>query len=349
MSQRIKAGLAAVPLLAVMWVLVAVVPLPYVTYYPGPMVNVLGESDGEPIVQIEGHETYQDGGQLSLTTIYVDQPERKVGLLRLMGAWLNPDAAVYPRSAVYAPDTTDAEDSEMSEILMVSSQDAAVAAALTELGYDLPSVVQVFNVEEGMPAHDKLFFGDRILSVDGVEVKDPAQVGEVVRGKPAGQALDWVVERGDEQVTVSIASQEVDGEPRVGITPGPSYDFPVDVHVDPGGGIGGPSAGLVFALAIYDVLTPGSLTGGAELAGTGEITSAGVVRPIGGAQQKVAAAREDGAELFLVPDANCDSLGGVDTGDMRVVSVNKLSDAIESIETWVEDPEADLPSCESSD
>ncbi|MGN0065346.1 MAG: PDZ domain-containing protein [Nocardioides sp.] len=349
MSQRIKAGLAAVPLLAVMWVLVAVVPLPYVTYYPGPMVDVLGKNDGTPIVQVDGHETFTDGGQLSLTTIYVDQPERKVGLLRLMGAWIDPDAAVYPRSAVYAPDTTDAQDSEMSEILMVSSQDAAVAAALTELGYDLPSVVQVFNVEEGMPAHDKLFFGDRIISVDGVKVKDPQKVGDVVRSKPAGTPLDWVVERGDEQVTVSIAAEEVDGEPRVGITPGPSYDFPFSVRVDPGSGIGGPSAGLIFAMAIYDILTPGSLTSGAELAGTGEITSAGVVRPIGGAQQKVAAARDDGAELFLVPDANCDSLGGVDTGDMRLVSVKTLADALESVQTWVEDPDADLPSCESSD
>jgi PDZ domain-containing protein len=310
-------------------------------------VDVLGEVDGAPIVQVDGHQTYQDGGQLRLTTIYVDQPERKVGLLRLMGAWLDPDAAVYPRAAVYAPDTTDEEDSEMSQIMMISSQDAAVAAAMTELGYDLDTVVQVFNVEEGMPAAGKLAYGDRILSVDGVVTKDPQSVGEVVRSHPVGTELDWVIQRGEEELTLQLASTEVDGEPRVGITPGPSFDFPFRVHVDPGGRIGGPSAGLVFALAIYDTLTPGSLTGGGNIAGTGEITSAGVVRPIGGAQQKVAAARDEGAGLFLVPAANCTSLGDVDAGDMRVVSVNTLADAIESVEHWVEDPQAELPSCES--
>jgi len=347
MSQRIKAGLAAVPLLAVMWVLAAVVPLPYVTYYPGPTLDVLGDrEDGEPIVGVEGHRTYEPEGHLSLTTIYVDPPERRVGLLRLMGAWLDPDAAVYPRSAVYAPDVTDEQDHEMSEILMVSSQDAAVAAALTEMGYDLPTVVQVFHVEAGMPAEGKVEFGDQIVSVDGTEVEDPEQVSKIVRGKPAGTTMTWVLRRGGQDVEVELAAEESDGAPRVGVTPGPGYQFPFDVNVDPGGGIGGPSAGLVFALAIYDNLTPGPLTGGHKVAGTGEITSTGVVRPIGGAQQKVAAARDQGNELFLVPSANCDSLGGVDNGDMRVVSVATLREAVDALETWTDDPDADLPSCE---
>jgi PDZ domain-containing protein len=349
MSQRIKAGLAAVPLLAVMWVLVAVVPLPYVTYYPGPTLDVLGDrKDGTPVVSVEGHRTYDDVGQMHLTTIFVDPPERRVGLLRLMGAWLDPDAAVYPRSAVYAPDVTDEQDSEISEILMVSSQDAAVAAALSELGYDLPVVVQVYNVEEGMPAAGKVQAGDRIVSVGGTRVKDPQQVGELVRAHPAGTDLEWVLRRDGKRVTVTMAAVEQDGAPRVGLTPGTAYEFPFEVNVDPGGGIGGPSAGLIFALAVYDTLTPGTLTGGASIAGTGEITSSGVVRPIGGAQQKVAAARDDDNELFLVPAANCDSLGGIDPGDMRVVKVTTLSEAIDALETWTDDHDADLPSCEDA-
>lgn len=347
MSQRIKAGLAAVPLLAVMWILAAVVPLPYVTYYPGPTLDVLGDREsGEPIVRVDGHRTYEPGGHLSLTTIYVDPPERRVGLIRLMGAWLDPDAAVYPRSAVYAPDVTDEQDHEMSAILMVSSQDAAVAAALTELGYDLPAVVQVYNVEEGMPAAGKVQFGDQIVSVDGTKIDDPEQVSTLVRAKPAGTDMEWVLRRGGKDVTVTLAAEESDGAARVGITPGPGYQFPFDVNVDPGGGIGGPSAGLVFALAIYDNLTPGDLTGGQKVAGTGEITSSGVVRPIGGAQQKVAAARDQGNDLFLVPSANCDSLRGIDPGDMEVVSVATLHDAIDALKTWTDDPDADLPSCE---
>lgn len=348
MSQRIVAGLAAVPLVAVMWILAALVPLPYVTYHPGPTVDVLGKNDGSPIIQIDGHKTYADGGQLRLTTIFVDEPQDRVGLLQLLGSWWDRDAAVYPRSAVYADDATDASEDEISTIQMVSSQDAAVAAALTELDYDLPSTVQVFNVEDGMPAAGKLQFGDRIVSIGGTDVSTPDDVVAAVRAEPAGTAQEWVLERDEKTVRVRIASREVDGAARVGVTPGPSYDFPFDVHIDLGGGIGGPSAGLVFALGIYDVLTPGSLTDGASIAGTGEIDSTGRVGPIGGAQQKVAAARDQDVQLFLVPADNCASLGGVKAGDMRVVPVRTMGDALDTIGTWTADNDAKLPTCEDA-
>ncbi len=348
MSQRIVAGLAAVPLVAVMWIVAALAPLPYVTYHPGPTVDVLGTEGGTPIIEVSGHETYADGGELRLTTIYVDDPEDRVGLLQLLADWWNPDAAVYPRSAVFADDATDESEEELSTIQMVSSQDAAVAAALTQLGYDLPATVHAFQVEPGMPADGKVQAGDRIVSVGWTDIAQPQDVADAVRSQPAGTSLEWVLERDDQEVRVEIASRDVDGVPRVGITPGPSFDFPFDVTINLGGGIGGPSAGLMFALGIYDVLTPGSLTQGSAIAGTGEITVDGAVGPIGGAQQKVAASRDQDMELFLVPHDNCSSLRGVDAGDMRVVPVKTLEDALDVIETWTDDNDATLPTCEDA-
>jgi PDZ domain-containing protein len=120
------------------------------------------------------------------------------------------------------------------------------------------------------------------------------------------------------------------------------------VSVDIADNIGGPSAGLMMSMAIYDTLTPGSLTGGADIAGTGTITPAGKVGPIGGIQQKVAAARDAGAQLFFVPADNCDGIGGVDTGDMRLAKATTLDGAVQALDAWVADPDTDLPSCEET-
>jgi Lon-like protease len=104
----------------------------------------------------------------------------------------------------------------------------------------------------------------------------------------------------------------------------------------------------MMSLAIYDTLTPGSLTGGADIAGTGTITPAGKVGPIGGIQQKIAAARDAGAELFLVPADNCDGIGGVDPGDMRLAKATTMDGAVKTLDDWVADPDAVLPSCEET-
>ena len=121
------------------------------------------------------------------------------------------------------------------------------------------------------------------------------------------------------------------------------FPFEVSVNIDPS--IGGPSAGLMFSLGIYDTLTPGSLTGGETVAGTGTIDATGKVGPIGGIQQKIAGARAAGAELFLVPPDNCGDAVGAANGDMRLVKAASMHTAVEAIETWADDPDADLPTC----
>lgn len=346
MSQRIKAGLVALPLLIALLVVVLTQPLPYVTYRPGPTVDILAQRDGQEIVRVEGRRTYRDDGELRLTTIYVDQPEQRVTLDQLVAAWINRDDAVYPRSAVYAPHETDADNDVESAVQMVSSQDAAVATALTELGYDVAPVVEVLHVQDGLPADGRLKVRDVLLRVGGRPVETAQDVVDAVDAAPVGKPLAFAVRRGGKEVTVEVTPAEIDGDKRIGISPGPGFVFPFDVSVDIGEGIGGPSAGLMFSLAIYDTLTPGSLTGGAVVAGSGTIDAEGAVGAIGGIQQKIAGARASGAELFMVPAGNCPDTRGLDTDDTRLVKVATMHDAVEEITTWVDDPDASLPTCE---
>ena len=348
MSQRTRAGLLALCLLAVLWGTALLVPLPYVTYYPGPTVDILATNDGEETVQVNGHKAYYDDGELRMTTVYVSTPQEHVTLPDLLRAYFDPDAAVWPRSSVYAPDETDESNDRESAVAMVSSQDTAVAAALTELGEKVDPIVEVLDVTPGLPADGKLEVRDVLLEVGGTKITGAQDVVDAVDRAKAGQPIRFVVRRGEKEVTTDITPRKVGDDLRVGITPGVGFDFPYRVSVDIADNIGGPSAGLMMSLAIYDTLTPGSVTDGFDIAGTGTITPSGEVGPIGGIQQKIAAARDAGADLFLVPADNCDGIGGVDPGDMRLAKATTMHDAVETLSTWVDDPNAPLPSCEDT-
>lgn len=348
MKQRTLAGILAVPLLIGLWVAAAFESLPYVTYEPGLTLNVLGTDDGKEIIQVTGHRTYRDDGELRMTTVYVSQPDAHNTIFELMHDWISRDSAVYPHDAIYQEGVTTEENRKEGQAEMTSSQDAATAVALTELGLDVTQPV-VAGVTAGSPAEGVLKADDEILRIDGEAVETSDQVVAAVQGAPAGDPVRFVVRRDDQRERVSVTPEEVDGQPQVGIQVGTTTtEFPFQVTVGISDTIGGPSAGLMFSLGIYDTLTPGSLTGGRSIAGTGTIDAAGNVGPIGGIQQKIVGARNAGAELFLVPPDNCDEAVGAANGDMRLVEAPTMHSARESIEAWVEDPDADLPTCQAS-
>ncbi len=353
MTERTLAGLVAVVLLAALAALAVFRPLPYVTYEPGSTIDVLGKSDdGKEIVQVTGHKVYRDDGELRMTTVLVSTPAARLDLFTLLTAWIDPEDDVYPYASVYAPDTTEDTNRQQGQAEMVDSQQAATAIAEEELGFDVIHVM-VRSVTKDLPAQGHLQKGDELLRIGGQEIHSRADVQSVITGAPPDKPLDFVVRRGGadgQEVTTAIAPTKVNGNQIVGITIGVDFDHPFDVKVRLNPNIGGPSAGLMFSLAIYDTLTPGSLTGDKNIAGTGTMDESGFVGPIGGIMQKIAGARTDGAELFLVPPDNCDEAVQAQNGDMRLVKAVTMHAAVQAIQKWVKSPNsADLPTCRAAE
>lgn len=352
MSSRTRALLLAAGLLVVGWVALALVPAPYVVMSPGPTVNLLAQSKGKELVQVSGAQAHHDAGALRMLTVVSTGPGDHVSLVRALVAWLTPGNSVYRYEDIYRPVDTSKTLREDAAVDMVSSQDTAVAVALQKLGIAYKTRVQVLGVVGGGPSDGKLEVHDQILKVDGVRTKTTTEVVENVKAHTPGAKIPILVRRAGQVQTVTVTSTKSAQDPTkaaVQVTVGLGYEFPYDVTVNIDPSIGGPSAGMMFATAIYDTLTPGSLTGGKSVAGTGTIDAKGNVGPIGGIQQKLAAAQAAGAQLFLAPGGNCPEVvdsGWTDKG-MRVLRVDSFEQAIWDIEAWRNDPNADLVDCTS--
>ena len=351
MSRRTWASLLALVLVVGLSVVAARQAVPYVTFSPGPTVNVLGSFDDKPIITVTGHPSYRDKGALRLTTVIPSGPQDKVNIATMFFAWLDPDRAVYPRRIIYGDTDTRKTVRDESAAQMASSQDNAIASALSALDIPFTTKVGIAAVEKDGPADGKLEPGDIIVAVNGRAARDVSDVTDQIRPLPVGSKVEMTVRRGGELRRVELVTTAAPDDPkasavRVSIQAA-GYRFPFQVDLKLNDNIGGPSAGLMFATGIYDVLTPGSLTGGKAIAGTGEIDGEGKVGAIGGIQQKLVGAQDDGARLFLVPADNCAEAvaGHYDPDRMRLVKVKTLDDAVEDVKAWVKDPDADLPRC----
>jgi Lon-like protease len=351
MTRRTWASLLATVLVIGLSVVAWRKPVPYVTFSPGPTVNVLGGHDGKDFITVAGHQVYRDKGALRLTTIIPSGPSDKVSIPAMFSAWVSPKQAVYPRDTLYGKRDTSKSVQQQSAAQMASSQDNAVASALDALHIPFTTKVGVAAVEKDGPADGKLEAGDVIVSVNGADVSGVSEVTGKIRPLPVGSPVDMTVRRGGQLqrqhlTTISAPDDSKASAIRVSIQAA-GYRFPFKVSLKLDQNIGGPSAGLMFAMGIYDVLTPGSLTGGGVIAGTGEIDGEGKVSPIGGIQQKLVGAQADGARLFLAPAENCaEALDGhFDPDKMRLVKVTNLADAVEDVQSWVKDKDASLPRC----
>lgn len=328
-------------------------PVPYVAMSPGPTENTLGAFDGVDVIVIDGADTYPTEGNLDLTTVSVTRANSELDLLSAMRYWLDPEIAVIPREQVYADDVPPDQIRQINAEQMQASQEQAIAAALRELDLPVAERVVVASILEGAPALGRLQAGDAILAVDGQEVGGPADVAELVTNHEPNEDVVFTVNRSGLELDVTVTTELSDGvglapdqQPRtvVGIAPAMGFDFPFEVEITLGEEIGGPSAGLVFALGIVDKLTPGALTGGAHVAGTGTIGADGVVGPIGGIQQKVLGARGSGATVFLVPSADCPAAVAAAVQGIRLVRVDTLADARASLEA-IAAGGTDVPPC----
>lgn len=353
LSRRAWAGILAFVLVVGFGALAMRAPVPYATFSPGPTLNVLGKDPQSPdqkIIEITGHPSYDDGGALRLVTVYLSQPREKVGLLKLLRSWMDRDVAVYPYDAVYPPQATRESEHQQSSALMTSSQDTAVAAALHAMHIRFQQAVKIFSVQQGGPSEGRLKAGDLLLAVDGKKVHTLEQVTGLVQPRPVGTTLTLQVQRAGQVLTRRVTTTRSPDDPAKSallVSIAPSYRFPFQVDLNVDANIGGSSGGLIFAMAIYDKLTPGSLTGGRAIAGTGEIDARGKVREIGGIQQKIVGAQDDGARLFLVPAGNCAEAARAhyDPEKIRLVKVTTLSAALQDVRAWVRDRDASLPRC----
>ncbi len=322
------AGLATVVAIAV----AVFLPVPYVILGPGPTLNTLGELQGQPLISITGHPTYATSGHLNLVTVsYQGGPGTNMNIFQALRSWLAPSEAVVPESELFpagqSAQQTQAQDTEE----MTGSQQLATAAALSTLHIAYKTQVVVVSTVPGYPASKELRAGDVIEAVDGKPVTGQAELSAMISAHPAGTVLTLTVLRDGKTLTVPVATKESGGTPVIGVEVQVEYTFPFDVKFTVGN-IGGPSAGMMFALGIVDKLTPDNLTGGKFIAGTGEITAAGQVEPIGGIQQKMVGARSAGATIFLTPAGNCSDTAGAVPAGLRLVKVSTLSQAISDLD-----------------
>jgi PDZ domain-containing protein len=309
------------------------VPVPYVILGPGPTLNTLGkDSAGRPLITISGHPTYPTDGHLNMVTVsYQGCQGNRFNIFTALVAWLNPHQAVVPESEICPAGQTQKQTQEQDTQEMTSSQEVATAAALTELHIPFSTQVVVVQPEKGFPAYGVLKAGDVITEVNGQPVTSQVGLTKLINAHPAGSTLTLTISRNGQSHQVQVGTRQSGGRPVMGVQITEEYKFPFQVKISVGD-IGGPSAGVMFALGIIDKLTKMNLTAGRFIAGTGEIEANGKVDPIGGIQQKMIGARNAGATIFLTPAANCaDAKSAVPAG-MRLVKVSTLNQAVTYLE-----------------
>jgi PDZ domain-containing protein len=311
----------------------AVLPVPYVALRPGSARPVTDS------VLVEGAPSYLPEESIAFTTVSVGG----TSLLEAFFAWLDDDVDVVPEERVRGDRSAD-ENRRYNAQLMDTSKLVAIAVALDHLGHDVgirTSGTVVRQIVEDSPASEALELDDVIVAVDGQPVDLPEELGTLLQVGGPGAEHVLSVERpagSGTQIEIPIATVAAPDEPgRAVIGIGPEdrivgFDFPIDVTID-SGNVGGPSAGLAFTLAVLDVLTPGELTGGHRVAVTGTMSLDGTVGPVGGAAQKAITVRDAGYEVFLVPSDELDEVKSTVGGDLEVVAVDTLAEALDALDS----------------
>lgn len=339
---------AAISLLALSCV-AFMVPIPYVTMKPGPVFDTLGEFEGKPMFTFDKSvKTYPTTGTLDFTTVSMTRADRNVSLGVAFKAYFNDDIAVVPKSLIYPDHQSEKDSAAQSAAQLDSSKDSSRVAGLRAAGYTVTGTPQIAGVVKGGAAEGKLKTDDLVTAIDGAKIDTSEALVKAVAAHTPGDIVRLTISRKGATQDIPITTRAADDDPklpRIGVTLGTKYDYPFKIDNNVGRTIGGSSAGTMFALAIYDRLTPGELTGGERVAGTGEMTSDGLVGPIGGVRQKMAGAAAGGAEVFLVPAANCVEASDGDDFGLRLVKITKLDDAIDSLEALAADDKAKVPTC----
>ncbi len=318
---------ALVPIV-VFGVLLAVVTVPFVSLGPGPTFDTLGEVDGKQVVDIEGTQTHPTSGHLNMTTV---SQRDDLTLGEALTLWLSGQEQLVPRDLIYPPGKSRDEVDKSNNADFKQSEDSAAYAALGYLKY--PNAVTIAKITEPGPSSGKLKTGDAIDAVDGTPVANVEQFTAILKKTHAGQVVTIDFRRKNEpagvaQITLGSNKDRDYGFMGVAVLDAPWAPFVVDFNL---ANVGGPSAGLMFSLAVVDKLTTGELAGSNFVAGTGTISMDGKVGQIGGITHKMVAAHAAGATIFLVPAKNCYEASSDNPSGMRLVKVETLSQAVDAL------------------
>ncbi|MGH3761203.1 YlbL family protein [Actinophytocola sp.] len=319
---------------AVLGLLGGLVRVPYVSIGPGPTYDTLGTVDEQVVVEVEGEKTYETSGQLRMTTVSISDD---VSLFGALGLWVSGRHALMPRDEYFGPGQTEDDLQRENKKMFQDSQSDAEVAALRYLDYPVKVVAQ--EITRGAPADEVLEPGDRLYEVNGRPVEVQEDVREALKNTRPGQRVEITFQHEDQprqtrSIELGNASDYGSDDRKegfLGLLPidRADVDFQTTIHLED---VGGPSAGLIFALAIVDKLTPGELEGGRTVAGTGEIDVKGNIGLIGGISFKLVAARDAGAEAFLVPAGNCAEAKSNVPDGLALVKVDTLDSAVKALE-----------------
>ncbi|MDO5097561.1 MAG: PDZ domain-containing protein [Corynebacterium sp.] len=340
MNRRIRTLVfGAVPVLALLLAVnTATIPgtnisvtVPYAAEGQGPTFNTLGEIDGVKVVDITGTEVDETAGKLNMTTVSV---RTNMTVMQAASRWLLSGDNLIPIEQVIPQDKSEDEVNELNQQAFLVSESAATTAALRYL--DKPLEVEVASIVADSPAHEVMEVGDRIIAIGGTDVKSGGHAQELVRKKRPGDVVEVSFVRDDKRMEAEVILATHPDDPTmpllgISMVTVPAEDITVEYNLDD---IGGPSAGMIFALAVVDKLSPGKLNGGKFVAGTGTIDDNGTVGYIGGVVHKAKAAADSGAELFLAPRSNCGELRGKNFGTMTVAAVDTLEEAIAQMDNF---------------
>jgi PDZ domain-containing protein len=308
----------------------ALIPTGYVIERPGQVFNVMGSVSDEPVISSSDLEVYPSDSRFDVTTVsLLGNRDSTPSWVQVLIAWADPEQNVLPLSEVFPDNRSTAEIRAESTAQMEISQQDAIAAALVRLGYEVPRRLYISSVLEDTPSSNILIAGDIVLAAGGVKLTEFEQLRSEIQ-KTKGEAIEIVVERDGKQLSFSITPIQRDELWVIGSLISYVYEFPVEISLQLGD-VGGPSGGLMFTLGILDALEQGSLAGNHHVSGTGTIDARGQVGPIGGIRLKMIAAKNSGADLFLVPSGNCQEASGQVPEGLAVVSVRDLDDALAAV------------------
>jgi PDZ domain-containing protein len=331
LSRRVRTLIVAGVLFLVLFLVALFMPVPYVILVPGPTYNTLGNdpTGNGPVVVLTGRTANPTSGHLNMTTVRIQSDQ--VTAVQALVAWLNGDQIVLPDTAITPPGVSDQQQHQQDAQDFVTSQDSATVAAFCELGY--PKGFGVVSVLRNGAASGLLKAGDQFVTVAGRAADTSAKLTAIMSSLAPGTTVPVAVHRQGKPVTVRV---KVGPAPagskgaRLGVSVATTClaPFGVTIHLEDSGG---PSAGLMFALAIVDKAGRRDLTGGRFIAGTGEISAEGKVGPIGGIQLKMIAARRKGATVFLAPAGNCADVRKATPSGLKVVKVSTLHGAVQDL------------------